>query len=135
MFVRMDLPATLQSNVRSISCQYMPQDKSAPGTVDALQVLGLRQTQEWQNPSYYPRPEPYKWQRTPWQPSASLQGISIPVVLMGGAEQTHPELDAKDELRSAYMPFAFGKQEYGPNCNDSSSEEGDPEEAEAWWLY
>jgi hypothetical protein len=130
--VRADTPATLQSNVRSISWQYIPQDKSAPVTVDALQVLGLRQTQEWQSPSYYPRPKPYKWQRTPWQHSASLQGVSIPVVLMGGAEQMHPELDAGDELRLAYMPFAFGKQEYGPNCNDSSSDDDNSEEEEEW---
>jgi hypothetical protein len=103
---------------------------------DAKQVLGLRQTREWQQPCYHPRPKPYKWHRTPWQQSASLQDISIPVVLMGGAEQTHPELDAEDELRSVYMPVAFGKQEYGPNCDDSSSDDDeDPEEAEAWWLY
>jgi hypothetical protein len=104
--------------------------------VNGTQVLGLRQTQEWQHPSYHPRPKPYKWRRTPWQPSASLQHVSIPVVLMGGAEQAFPELDAEDKLRVAYMPFAFGKHEHGPNCNDSSSDdEEDPEEAEAWWLY
>lgn len=57
-------------------------------------------------------------------------------MLMGGAEEMHPELDAEDGLRSVYMPFAFGKHEYGPHCNDcSSDDEEDPEEAEAWLLY
>jgi hypothetical protein len=95
--------------------------------VNATQVLGLRQTQEWQHPSHHPTPKPCKWQH-----SASVQHVSIPVVLLGGEEQVFPELDAEDELRSAYMPFAFGKHEYGPNCNDSTSEE-DSEEADEWW--
>lgn len=91
-------------------------------------MLGLRQTREWQQPTYHPRPKPYKWQRAPWQHDASLQHVSVPVVLTGGAEQTHPQLDAEDELRSAYMPFAFGKHEYGPHCDDSSSDDDSGEE-------